>query len=65
MRAPLWLKFGAQIGCLKVNTSINFGVYLFNIQGVISDFMHKTKPDFCHAYRVNYFEEQAEKSVCS
>jgi len=33
---------------------------LIKIQGVISDFMHKTKSNFCHAYRVNRFEEQAE-----
>ena len=42
------------------NTTIKFGVNLINIQGVISDFMHKTKLNFCQAYKVNRFEEQAE-----
>ena len=51
---------GIRIGGLKANTSINFGVNLFNIPGVISDFTHKAKLNFCHAYRVNCFEEQAE-----
>jgi len=35
-------------------------VNLINNEGVKSDFMHKTKSSFCHAYRVNRFEEQAE-----
>ena len=42
------------------NTSINFGVNLLNIQGVISDFMDKTKANICHTYKKNCFEEQAE-----
>ena len=60
MHASIWLKFGTRIGGLKVNTSINFGVNLINIEGVISDFMHKLKSNFCQAYRVNCFEEKAE-----
>ena len=52
--------FGTRIGGLKANTTVNFGVNLFNIQGVISDFTHKAKLNFCHAYRVNCFKEQAE-----
>jgi len=35
-------------------------VNLINIQGVISDFTCKVKSNFCHAYRVNHFEEQTE-----
>jgi len=53
-------KFGTCIGGLKANTSIKFGVNLINNEGVISDFTHKAKLNFCHAYRVNCFEEQAE-----
>jgi len=60
MHYLIWLKFDTLIGGLKANTSINFGVNLFNIQGVTSDFMHKTKANFCHAYRVNCLKEQAE-----
>ena len=60
MHAPIWLKFGTLIGGLMANTSINFGVNLINIEGVISDFMHKAKANFCHAYRVICFKEQAE-----
>ena len=60
MRAPIWLKFGTYIGGLKANIGINFGVNLINIQGVISNFMHKAKSNFCHFYRVNRYEEQAE-----
>ena len=48
------------IGGLKAITSIKFGVNLINIQGVISNFKHKTKSNFCHAYRVNHFEQQPE-----
>ena len=35
-------------------------MHLIKIQGVTSDFMHKVKSNFCLAYRVNCFEEQAE-----
>ena len=60
MRASIWLKFGTRIGGLKANTSIDFWVNLTKIEGVISDFTHKSKSKFCQAYRVNRFEEQAE-----
>ena len=60
MCALIWLKFGTSTGGLKANASINFGVNLINIEEVISDFMCKAKANFCHAYRVNRFEEQAE-----
>ena len=60
MRASTWLKFETHIGGLKANTSIKFGVNLINIQGVISDLMNKAKSNFCHTYKVNRFEEQAE-----
>ena len=33
---------------------------LFNIQGVINDITHKTILNFCQAYGLNRFEEQAE-----
>ena len=42
------------------NASIKFGVNLINIRGIISGFTHKTKSNFCQAYRVNRFEEQDE-----
>ena len=60
MRASIWLKFGTCIGGLKANITINFGVNLLKIQGVISDFMHKAKLKFCQAYRLNRFKEQTE-----
>jgi len=60
MCASIWLKFNTHIGSLKANTSINFGVNLFNILGVISDFTHRTKLNFYQAYRLNRFKEQAE-----
>ena len=58
MRASILLKFGTRIGGLKAKTSIDFWVNLINIEGVISDFTHKSK--FCQAYRLNCFKEQAE-----
>ena len=42
------------------NTSIDFWVNLINIEEVISDFTYKLKSNFCQAYRVNCFKEQAE-----
>ena len=60
MRASMWLKIGSHIGRLKVNASIKFRVNLINIQGVIIDFTLKAKSDFCHAYRVDIFEELTE-----
>ena len=60
MRAPIWLKFGKHFGGLKSNNSIKFGVNLIIIAGVINNFTHKAKSNFCHAYKVNHFEEQAE-----
>ena len=60
MRDSIWLKFGTNIGGLKVNISIKCRVNLINIQGVISNFTYKTKSNFSHAYRVNCFKEQAE-----
>ena len=59
VRASILLKFDTRIGGLKANTSINFWVNLINIE-VISDFMQKSKSNFCQAYRVNRFEEQSE-----
>jgi len=51
------LKFSALNGGSK-------GYYQYqiwdNIQGVIWDFTHKTKLNFCQADKVNCFEEQAE-----
>ena len=60
MRTQMWLKFGTHIRHLKTNNRINFGVNLINIQTVISNFTHEAKFNFCHTYRVNRFEEQAE-----
>ena len=59
IHALIWLKFGTRtrIGGLKANTSINVWV---NVEGVISNFSHKSKSNFCQAYRVNCFEKQAE-----
>ena len=50
-------QFGKRIDGLKVTS---FGVNMINIQGIISHFMLKAKSNFCHAYRVNRSEEQAE-----
>jgi len=60
MCTSIWLKFGTRIGGLKENSSTEFGINLINIEGVISDFIHIAKSNFCHTYRVNCFEEQAE-----
>ena len=60
MCASIWLKFGTRFGGLKANISINFWVNLIKLEGVISNFTHKSKSNFCQAYRVNHFEEQAE-----
>ena len=60
MHAPIWLKFDTRIGGLKANTSINFGVNLMDIEGVISDFTRTAKAKYCHTYKVNRSEEQAE-----
>jgi len=42
------------------NTRIKFGVNLINNEGVISNFKHKAKLNFCHVYRVKHFNEQVE-----
>ena len=60
MCASIWLKFGTRIGGLNVNNRIKFGINLTNIRGVTSDFTHLTKLNFCQAYRLNCFKEQAE-----
>ena len=60
MHALIWLKFGTGIGGLKANIRIDFGANLINTKGVISNFRHKSMSNFCQAYRVNCFEEQAE-----
>ena len=60
MHALIWLKFGTRIGGLNANNSIKFGINPINIRGVTSDFTHSTKSNFCQAYRLNHFEEQAE-----
>ena len=60
MQASIWLKFGTHIGGLKANASIKFGINVINIRGATSDFTHKTKLNFCQAYRVNCFKELAE-----
>ena len=60
MCASIWLIFCSHIGGLKVNINIKLVANLIDNEGVISDFTHKTKMNFCHDYRVNRFEEQAE-----
>ena len=60
MLPSIWMKFGKLIGGLKVNTSIKFGINTINIRGVTCNFAHKSKLNFCQAYRVNCFEEKAE-----
>ena len=60
MHASIWLKFGTRIGGLNANNGIKFGINPINIQGVTSDFTHLIKSNFCQAYRLNCFEEQAE-----
>ena len=60
MRAMIWLKLGMRIGGLKANASIDFWVNLIYIEEVISDFTCQVKANFCHTYRGNCFEEQAE-----
>ena len=60
MCASIWLKFGTRIGGLNANSSIKYGINLINIRGVTSNFTHLTKSNFCQAYRLNCFEEQAE-----
>ena len=60
MRISIWLKFGTCTRSLKAITSITCGVNLINIEEVISDLTHKAKSNFCHAYRANCLEEQAE-----
>ena len=60
MCASIWLIFCLPIESIKVNITIKFGIGLFNIQGVTSNFTHKPKSNVCQAYRLNCFEEQAE-----
>ena len=60
MHASIWLKFSTRIGGLNANNSIKFGINPINVQGVTSDFTHLIKSNFCQAYRLNRFEEQAE-----
>jgi len=60
VRASILLKFDTRIEGVKANISIHFWVNLINIEGVISNFTHKSKSNFCQVYRVNRFEEQAE-----
>ena len=46
-------KFGIHVGGLNSKANIKVGVNLINIEGVIRDFMNKTKSNFCYTYRVN------------
>ena len=60
IHASIWLKFGTRIGSLNTNNSFKFGINPINIPGVTSDFTNFTKFNFCQAYRLNRFDEQAE-----
>ena len=60
MHASICLKFGTRTGGLNSNDSIKFGINPINIRGFTSNFTHLTKSNFCQAYRLNCFEEQAE-----
>ena len=60
MRTSIWLKFGTCIGGLKANDTIIIEVNLIKNEGVKRDFTQKARTNFCHAYRVNHFKEQAE-----
>ena len=53
----IWKK---NLGALRQNLSIKFRVNPIHILRVINNFMCKTKPNFCHAYRLNRLEEQVE-----
>lgn len=52
MPASMWLKIGTPIVSLKANTSINLksGVNWIYNERVISNFTHRAKLNFCHAY---------------
>ena len=47
MHASIWLKFGTRNGDLKANSWIKFKINSINIGEVESNFMHKTKLNFC------------------
>ena len=43
-----------------MNLSIKFGVNSKNIPRVMNNFTYKTNLNFCHAYRLDWLEEQVE-----
>jgi len=45
---------------VKLSISMKFGVYLISILGVMNNFTHKMKSNFCQTCRVNYFKKQGE-----
>jgi len=57
---PIQLKFGTGIRGSKANLNIKFEANLMNSPTVISNFICKTKSNFCHTYRLNCLEEQVE-----
>jgi len=58
MHFSIWLKFRTLIKGLKKNINIKFGLNPMNILKVMKGFMHKTKSNFCQAYRLNWLEKQ-------
>ena len=57
---PIALTFGTQKGSIKAHLGNNVGWNTINRQRVMSDYLRKILPIFCHAYRVNRVWEEAE-----
>ena len=57
-RTPIALKFGTQKESATANSSIKFGANPMNGSGVMTDYLHKTRPICCHTYRVNRFMDE-------
>ena len=55
--APIGLKFGILRGLIKADLSTTFGRNPMKIYGVMANYLHKIRLNFCHVHRVNCLEE--------
>ena len=63
MRASIGLKFGTLEGLITADLNTKFGRNLMNIHGVMTNYLHKIRSNFCHAHKVNPWRNELKIAI--
>ena len=58
--ASIRLNHGELKGLIKTDLSSKFGRNPMNIHGIMTEYLHKIRSNFCHIHRINPLEERVE-----